>query len=165
MRERRIYFVVVLLLFFNGDILGQIFPIWDHNLKTLRRERLRATYFMNEFGFIGQRDVHVLNDTKKIENNRLGLALSQGLPVFTTSIMETSAIKATNHFPGFVSSANYQQDILRPLTASFYVSHLGFFCKQELRLEKITTLPIRLRLGSLPYVNYLEQKPNYRGPL
>ena len=49
---------------------------------------------------------------------------------------------------------------VQSISPSYYSKHLGFFCQKELQLERITSLPIRFRLGSLEYVNYLEQKPN-----
>jgi hypothetical protein len=51
---------------------------------------------------------------------------------------------------------------LQPLKSSYYCNKLGFFCRQEVKLDKLTAMPIRFRLGSLNYVNYLEQKPNAR---
>lgn len=49
--------------------------------------------------------------------------------------------------------------ISQPLPANFYSTHLPFFCDKELKIEKISGIPLRFRLGSLDYVNKLEGKP------
>lgn len=48
----------------------------------------------------------------------------------------------------------------KPLPQNFYNQHLGYFCKKEIRLQKITSLPVYIRLGSKDFVDYLERKPN-----
>jgi len=44
------------------------------------------------------------------------------------------------------------------LNGDYYVQHLGFFCTKEYKFEKTTHIPLKLRLGSLEYCNYLEGK-------
>lgn len=51
-----------------------------------------------------------------------------------------------------------------PIDPDLYVRHLGIICKQEILLEKKTTIPFRIRLGSLDYVNKLEGKRKYHFP-
>lgn len=42
--------------------------------------------------------------------------------------------------------------------SNVYDNHFGFFCKVEVKLDKVSKVPMRFRLGSMNYVNGLEGK-------
>jgi hypothetical protein len=49
---------------------------------------------------------------------------------------------------------------LRVLPQNFYNQQLSFFCKKEVQLQKLTSLPFYFRIGLKEHVDYLEKKPN-----
>ena len=63
---------------------------------------------------------------------------------------------------GQVLPANllYIRPLGSPIPADYSVQNLGFFCKKEWEFEKKVHIPLRVRLGSLDYCNYLEGKNN-----
>jgi len=46
----------------------------------------------------------------------------------------------------------------RLLPPDFYSTHLGFFCRKELQVEKAVKFPIKFRLGSVAYCDAMEGK-------
>ncbi|HEY5371909.1 MAG TPA: hypothetical protein VIJ75_23245 [Hanamia sp.] len=53
---------------------------------------------------------------------------------------------------------NNQTKINPDVPADFATCKYGFFCKQEMKFEKATNIPLRIRLGSLQQCNYYEGK-------
>lgn len=48
--------------------------------------------------------------------------------------------------------------VLPLVPSNYYAANLGFFCKKEIQLEKITSIPFKFRLGSVQQCDWLEGK-------
>src|SRR6476469_9488086 len=93
------------------------------------------------------------------------------LAIFFLSAFFSSAQVSKNMFfltkIPVIRDSNFYTIASEPLTPShplmaispnYYTQHFGFFCKQELRVEKTLKMPLRFRLGSIEQCNYLEGK-------
>lgn len=59
-----------------------------------------------------------------------------------------------------IDSLNRQP--LRLVSENYYSINLGFMCKKEIKFEKSTKIPLKIRLGSLECVDKMEGKGNGR---
>ncbi len=95
-----------------------------------------------------------------------GLFTGSFAPVQKISGRESSRVYGSGSHtvqkPGNIANREFSlfNRVIFPLSASHYVRTLGFFCTRELKLDRLTPVPFRFRLGSLDYVNWMEGKPN-----
>lgn len=75
-------------------------------------------------------------------------------------MMLLNSIKAASQAQLALHDSSNQKISLKVLPQNFYTQNLGFFCKKEIQLQKMTSTNLFIRLGSKEYVDYLERKPN-----
>jgi hypothetical protein len=87
--------------------------------------------------------------------HRMILLLIIGMMLNSLEAASQLALRKTaDTLPGRIS--------IRILPQNFYSKSLGFFCTKEIQLQKLTALPLFIRLGTKDQVDYLERKPNAR---
>ena len=133
MAERFFYFVVVLIFMFNGESFGQLTSVEKTYLFDTRTYFTQCKY-----------ESELKQNNVKLRTNKS--VCPGGRSHFFTNMYLTGNVQTAERIP--------------LLNKKFYIQSLGFFCRKELQFEKITSVPMRIRLGSLEYTNYLEQKPN-----
>lgn len=89
----------------------------------------------------------------RVIKNSLGIGVSSGfgqrLEISGRPDQMPIYMSGRVFFPGLAGS---------PIAPDFITRQWGIFCEGEWKLEKKTGIPLRVRLGSLEYVNHLEGK-------
>lgn len=62
----------------------------------------------------------------------------------------------------FISKEKTKKPMAHFIPSNFATCNYGFFCKQELKLEKQTRIPIKFRLANMEYSNWLEGKSRFK---
>ena len=140
----RINIILVVLLMLTGKVFSQgAFCNQDQPLpnKIIRIKSIDPYFSLSAENLNNSRP----KDCKKIQINYEVLKKI----IYENQLPLDHGLQKNN--PGFL----YNRSILQ---RSFYTEPLGFFCKKEIQLEKITSVPLRFRLGSLDYVDRLEGK-------
>lgn len=66
-------------------------------------------------------------------------------------------IKSYFYSPASNINGYVNKEVVSP---NFYVNNLGFFCKQELKFQAATKIPLKFRIGSVQYCDRMEGKIN-----
>ena len=154
MAQRHYYFLVVFLLMFIGEIFGQENPC-DSSKKSpvIPQISKKLTLTGNCWN---------LNPIISANPEEIGKFLT--LPIHYNELANVDFEKLLRlDYPvkvAMIPKTTPPLFLFKPSLFPSYTSHLGFFCKQELQLDKISSVPLRFRLGSMEYVNWMEQKPN-----
>jgi len=151
---------VFLFLGLNTSLLAQNLETYQLIERRFLSKNISLTRESNDNNFLGSSSLFIQRDDSLQDKPLSSVSFSRandtiickktGLPI--NGILDNLA--AFNPL-SFAS----EKPLTKILPPDFSTCHYGFFCKQEMKIEKATNLPIRLRLGSLQQCNYYEGKP------
>ena len=134
MAKRFFYLVVVLIFLFCNKSSGQLMPV-DKFFENPAPMHFGNENFKMEPG--------ILKFSKSFRGNRLNQKAMDSVKLLTRAGSPLQIPSLQNYF---------------------YPQNLSFFCRKEWQFEKATSIPLRFRLGSQEYTNFLEKKPNATRP-
>ena len=149
---QRINIILVVLLMLTGKVFSQDAFCSQHQPLSNKIIRIKA---IDPYSSVSKENLKNIRskDCKKLPINYEVLkkfnSENQLFSDYRRQKNNSDCLKISD--PGFL----YNRSILQQ---SFYTEPPGFFCKKEIQLEKITSVPLRFRLGSLDYVDRLEGK-------
>jgi len=135
MAQRLCGFLVVFLLMFNGEIFGQESPQFGEKNLNENSQIIRSTIY-------------------RIVRSERKSSVTDFSKYFITPTYKAIKIFVDGNYAGPVYKIIYLP------TSATYVEDLSWSCRKELQIQKAIHLPLNLRLGSLDYVDWMEQKPN-----
>jgi len=136
MRQRTRFFLVVLLLMFAGNIFSQINS--------------------NSNSYLEAHGIKTFTICDSLLPSNLCSPKFKKIIVIPAEPYMGSCYALIIYKPAF--------NLLAPIAKDFSTTQLGIVCRKEFEFEKKTSIPLRLRIGSLDYTNYMEQKPNALKP-
>jgi hypothetical protein len=148
MPQRPKYFLVVLLLMFAKENFAQ----------EIIYERIIDGNFAGPVYLYRAKNIS-LKPSFESFMNRDNIVSSENVK-YTSIIRMVSWRNLENSFKNYNSTTSISPSIYFNLLSSSSYKPVALFCIAEDKFEKQTSIPLRLRLGSLEYTNYLEQKPN-----
>lgn len=155
MMQRRYCFLVVLILTFSGEISGQNNPCDSSGKSAVIPQPKRLAGCTGD-GW----------NVKPVVAAKPGDLSKLLLPVNYEALVNFDFEKQLRlDYTGDSVKKTSPLILFKPAALPSYTNHLGFFCRKELQMDKISPLAVRFRLGSLEYVNWMEQKPNAIKPL